>query len=252
MLKKFPLLMVAMIAASLMAGGAAFAEKEYVNGIDADFSPFAYVDENGSPAGFDVDAVNWMAEKLGFKVTHKPMAWSGVVASLQMKKIDFIASGLSITEERARKINYTIPYWTIKRVLVVEKDSTLTVEDIKAGGKALGVQSGAPEAGWIEKQIGNGRFNVELRMYDSAPLAVEDVLNGRIAAAAMDDAPAFDAVRKKNVKVLGAFGMPPEKIGYGVNKADTELKELLNKGLKMLMADPYWQKLVDKYKPGRH
>ncbi|MCP4690932.1 MAG: amino acid ABC transporter substrate-binding protein [Desulfobacterales bacterium] len=250
MLKKFSWLMVAMLAASLMAGGTAFAEKEYVNGIDANFPPFAYVDKNGAPGGFDVDAVNWMAEKLGFKVKHQPMEWSGIVASLQMKKIDFIASGLSITEERAKKIDYTIPYWSIKQVFVVKKDAILTVDEIKAGGKVLGVQSGTSEAKWLKKQIENGRYNLELRMYDSAPLAVEDVLNGRIAAAAMDDAPAFDATRKKPVKVLGTFGMPPENFGYGVHKADKELKELLNKGLKMLMADPYWKELIEKYKPG--
>jgi len=47
----------------------------------------------------------------------------------------------------------------------------------------------------------------ELAQYDSAPLAIEDVLNGRIVAAAMDDAPALDAAKKKPVKILGGFGM---------------------------------------------
>jgi polar amino acid transport system substrate-binding protein len=236
----------------IMAMPASAEEKLYVNGIDANFPPFAYVDQTGTPAGFDVDAVNWIAEKLGFKVKHQPMEWSGIVAALEAKKIDFIASGLSVTEERAQKIDYTIPYWIIKQVFVVKNDSSLTVEQIKTGGKKLGVQSGTSEAKWLKDQIGKEGVNYELRMYDSAPLAVEDVINGRIDAAAMDDAPAADAVSKKPVKIIGTFGMPEENFAYGVNKQAPELKALLNKGIEMLMADPYWTKLIEKYKPGAH
>ncbi len=252
MRKAFAILLVASLVMVLFAAGPALAQKEYINGIDANFPPFAYVDKNGTPAGFDVDAVDWMAKKLGFKVKHQPMEWSGIVASLQAKKIDFIASGLSVTEERAQKIDYTIPYWVIKQVMVVKNDSALTVDDIRTGGKTLGVQSGTSEAKWLKDQIGKDGVDYTLRMYDSAPLAVEDVINGRIDAAAMDDAPAADAAGKKPVKILGTFGMDPENFAYGVNKDDKELKELLNKGLEMLMADPYWNELVEKYNPGGH
>ena len=136
--------------------------------------------------------------------------------------------------------------------MVVKKDSALTVDDIRTGGKTLGVQSGTSEAKWLKDQIGKDGVNYTLRMYDSAPLAVEDVINGRIDAAAMDDAPAADAAGKKPVMILGTFGMDPENFAYGVNKDDKELKELLNKGLEMLMADPYWNELVAKYNPGGH
>lgn len=243
---------LAVLIVMVFFAGPALAEKEYINGIDANFPPFAYVDKNGAPAGFDVDAVNWMAKKLGFKVKHQPMEWSGIVASLQAKKIDFIASGLSVTAERAEKIDYTIPYWVIKQVMVVKKDSALTVDDLRTGGKNVGVQSGTSEAKWMKDQIGKEGVNWKLRMYDSAPLAVEDVINGRIDAAAMDDAPAADAAGKKPVKILGTFGMAAEDFAYGVNKEDKELKELLNKGLKMLMEDPYWDELIKKYNPGGH
>jgi polar amino acid transport system substrate-binding protein len=252
MRKLFSLFTVSFITLVLFTAGPVMAQKEYINGIDANFPPFAYVDKNGVPAGFDVDAVNWIAEKMGFKVTHRPMEWSGIIASLEAKKIDFIASGLSVTEERAQKINYTIPYWEIKQVFVVKNDSPLTVDEIKTGGKLLGVQSGTSEAKWLKDQIGKDGINYTLRMYDSAPMAVEDVINGRIDAAAMDDAPAADAAGKKPVKILGTFGMEPEDFAYGVNKDDTELLELLNKGIEMLMADPYWDELVKKYEPGAH
>ena len=98
-----------------------------------------------------------------------------------------------------------------------------------------------------KRQCTKKGWNFALKYYDSAPLAVEDVVNGRIAAAAMDDAPAEDAVKKKPVKILGTFGMKAENFGYAVRKVDTELLNTLNAGLKKLMASPYWQELINKY-----
>jgi polar amino acid transport system substrate-binding protein len=63
----------------------------------------------------------------------------------------------------------------------------------------------------------------------------------------MDDAPAEDAVSKKPVKIIGTFGMKDENFGIAVRKEDTDLLNTLNKGLKMLMDDPYWHVLVKKY-----
>jgi polar amino acid transport system substrate-binding protein len=83
--------------------------------------------------------------------------------------------------------------------------------------------------------------------YDSAPLAIEDVINGRIIAAAMDDAPALDGAKKKPVKILGGFGMKDEEFGYAVRKEDAEFLKKLNEGLKKLMKSPYWAELKKNY-----
>ncbi|MCF8063239.1 MAG: ABC transporter substrate-binding protein [Deltaproteobacteria bacterium] len=223
-------------------------DMELINGIDANFPPFSYVDKNGNPDGFDVQAVNWIAEEMGFKVTHKPIDWDAIIPSLRAEKIDMIASGMSITEKRKEQVAFTNPYWTITQVLVVPEDSNLTVEQILSDGNKVGVQRGTSEAKWIQENLikKEGR-DFELVMYDSAPLSVEDVVNGRIVAAAMDDAPAVDAVKKKPVKILGRFGMPDESFGYAVRKEDKELLETLNEGLRRLMASPYWEELKSKY-----
>ena len=65
------------LAAPAMAAG-----KHLINGIDANYPPFAYVDETGKPAGFDVDSMNWIAKKMGFTVEHKPMDWDGIIPAL--------------------------------------------------------------------------------------------------------------------------------------------------------------------------
>ncbi|XPV76487.1 MAG: ABC transporter substrate-binding protein [Desulfovibrio sp.] len=251
MFKKFSAAVVLTLALTLGFGTMAMA-KTYINGIDANYPPFAYVDAAGNPAGFDVEAAEWIAKKMGFEVKHVPTEWSGIVASLVAKKIDFVASGMSITAEREEVISFTNPYWKVAQVLVAKKGTSLKPENILKDGMKLGVQSGTTEAEWLEKNKEKTGANYTLRFYDSAPMAIQDVVNGRIDAAAMDSAPAHDAEGKKPVIIIGGFGLDPENFGYGVRKEDKELREMLNKGLALLMADPFWDVLIKKYNPGAH
>lgn len=243
--------LIAAIGLVLMFGTGAFAEKTYINGIDANYPPFAYVDKNGEPAGFDVDSLNWIAKKLGFKVVHKPMEWSTIVQSVLSNKIDMVYSGMSITPERSEKVNFSVPYWTVAQVFVAKKGSGLTVDKVFNDKVRLGVQSGTSEATWLKDNQAKEGWNFTTRYYDSAPLAFQDVLNGRIQAAAMDIAPADDAInRGLPLEIVGEFG-ESENFGVAVNKDNPELLALINKGIKMLMADPYWEVLKEKHLKGK-
>ncbi len=239
--------MVAVQALFAFSSTGAFAGEKIINGIDANFPPFAYIDKAGNPSGFDVESIEWIAKEMGFEVDHKPIDWDGIITSLLIKKIDVIASGMSITPDRAEKVDFSIPYWQIKQVLVVKKDSKATVKDLLTGKKIIGVQQGTSEAKWLKANAAENNWNFELRYYNSSPLAVEDVLNGRIAAAAMDDAPAKDAASKKAVKSIGTFGMHQEDFGYAVRKGDEKLLKTINTGLEKLMASPRWEELKKKY-----
>ena len=245
MFKKNLVLLVSVL--TLVFASQALGAGKLVNGIDANFPPFAYIDKTGQPSGFDVEAVNWVAKEIGVEVSHQPIEWDGIITSLLTKKIDIIASGMSITEERAKKVNFSVPYWVIKQVMVTKNGSALSIEDLLKGKKTIGVQQGTSEAKWLKAEAAEKGWNFELRYYSSSPLAVEDVLNGRIDAAAMDDAPAKDAVSKKDVQIVGSFGMHDEEFGYAVRKDDKELLEKVNKALTKLMAAPAWNELIKKY-----
>jgi len=248
MVKKMGFCLALALLLASFSGLASAQDKVYINGIDANFPPFAFVNKSGVPDGFDVKSLEWIAKEQGFKVKHQPMDWDAIIPSLNAKKIDIIASGMSITDKRKEQVNFTLPYWTIKQVMVAKKDSKLTVDQLMARGNKIGVQRGTTEAKWIEENlIKKGGRQFTLVQYDSAPLAVEDVLNGRIVAAAMDDAPAKDAAKKKGVKIVGGFGMADENFGYAVRKDDTKLLETLNAGLKKLMASPQWAEFKKKY-----
>lgn len=245
-MKKF--LCITALLVMTFATAAMVQAKDYVNGIDANYPPFAYIDEKtGQPAGFDVDSMTWIAKKMGFGLSHKPVAWDGIIPALRAKQIDMVCSGMSITDKRQQMAEFSNPYWTVARVFIVPQNSSLTPADILNKKIKLGVQRGTSEADAMQQEQKEKNYAFTLRFYESAPLIVEDMINGRIDAALMDALPAEDSISKgRAVKKVGVHGTPDE-FGVALRKGDKELRTLVDEGYKMLMADPYWKELQAKY-----
>lgn len=245
-MKLTTLLSVLTLSFCLLAGNA-LAKDHFINGIDANYPPFAFVDKTGKPSGFDVDSMDWIAKKMGFTVEHRPMAWDGIVPSLVEKKIDMVCSGMSISEERKAKVAFSDPYWNIRKYLLTTEKSALTKDDLLKGKKTIGVQSGTNEAEHLKEALGKDGWNYTLKFYASPPLAIDDLLNGRIDGAAIDSAPADEAIKaKRPIKVVGEFA-DPDDFGVAVRKEDKALLEKINKGYALLKQDPYWEVLKAKY-----
>lgn len=222
--------------------------KTYINGIDPNYPPFAYIDEkSGKASGFDVDSMDWIAKKMGFEIKHQPMAWDGIIPALLANQIDMVCSGMSITPKRAEMVEFSDPYWQVNRVFIVPADSALTVQEILEKPIKVGVQRGTSEAVAFKEEKEAKAYPLELVFYDSAPLAVEDLLNGRIQAALMDELPADDAISKgRAVKKAGTHGVPDD-FGVALRKGEHELRQLVDEGYRKLREDPYWQELQKKY-----
>ncbi len=242
------ILLLTVLALACIATPAMAAPDAYVNGIDANYPPFAYIDEKtGEPAGFDVESLDWIAKKMGFTITHKPIAWDGIIPALLARQIDMVCSGMSITPGRSQVVEFSNPYWTVSRVFLVPEESTLTAKDILAKPVKVGVQRGTSEADAFQKEAKEKGYPLELRFYESAPLIVEDMLNGRIDAGLMDALPAEDAIAKaKPVVIAGVHGIP-DQFGVALRKGESDLRTLIDEGYKLLMADPYWDELKAKY-----
>jgi len=242
----FALTITALFSFGLTAGVAA--DKVYINGFDAAYPPFSFVDKNGKPSGFDIDSINWIAKEMGFKVTHRPTDWAAIVPSLKAKKIDLIASGMSITPERQAAVNFCNPYWQVVQLLVVKKDSKLTVDEALKPGRKIGLLRGSAESKWMTKNHLKKGYKYELKFYDTTPLAIEDVTNGRADAAAVSNTALKEAVdRGLQVKGIGRYGQPDVNYGYAVRKEDNDFRNKLNEGLKRLKASAYWDELVKKW-----
>ena len=230
------------------AGDSPVKGKHFINGIDKDYPPFGFIDEKGKPAGFDVESMDWIAKKMGFTVEHKPFEWKTIVQMLVEKKIDMVASGMTITEERAAQVNFSEPYFTVSQVFVAKKGSDLNTDAILHGKVKLGVQQGTNEAADLQKALKEKGYTYTLVQYATSSDAIADLLNGRIAAAAMDTFPAKEAMRLgRPIEIVGKFGQT-DYFGVAVNKSSTDLVQAINEGYKLLKADPHWEALKLKYK----
>lgn len=248
MYKKLFLLLSLSVFATLTFGSPPVkAEKSYINGIDFGFPPFGYVDKAGNPTGFDVECVNWIAKEMGFKVTHQPMDWDGIIPALNAKKIDLIASGMGATEPRLKIVDFTAPYYQVTQVILVMEDQTLDFAGFLQSGKIIGTQRGTTNSNLLKAMLTGGKYKFEIKEYDSTDLSLEDLKIGRIAGSGMDSSIAYELKKNKPYKILGTLDSPPENYAYAVRKGDKELLDLLNTGLKKLMADPQWKVLKSKY-----
>lgn len=226
-------------------------KKVYINGVDPDYPPFTYMDEKGNPAGFDIECLNWIADEMGFEVQHQPTAWDGIVASLLAKKIDMIYSGMSITEERKEKIDFTDVYWEVVSSVCVREDSDLNIITALSGEYRLGIQKGTSQARWIEENLVKPGIlgGDKVKYYEGKAMAVKDLVNGRIDSFLDDENMLKNAIRLgQPIRIVGTiWEKTPDEYGVGIRKEDKELKALLNEGIARLKKSPKWDELIAKY-----
>lgn len=89
-------------------------------GTNAAFPPFEYV-EGKDIVGFDITMGEKIADTCGAKLEVVDMAFDSLIPALQADTIDFIAAGMSVTEERKKNVNFSVPYFASEQVIIVRK-----------------------------------------------------------------------------------------------------------------------------------
>lgn len=221
----------------------------YTIGIDGEYPPYSYIDTDGNAQGFDVDSAKWIAKNQGFEVEFQPLAWDGIIPALLAGKIDMVYSGMTITDERSLKVNFSTPYLQVDQGVAFNNDSEMTFEDFMAGKAVVGAQRGTTGAIWTEENlIATGLISADsLKYYDNFPSVVTDLQNKRIDAAIYDVPSLRDAIAGKPMEIRGQIDTG-EVYGIAIRKEDTELLGKMNAGLDNLMDDDYWQELLVEYK----
>ncbi len=206
------------------------AVKNIVVATDATWPPMEYVDENKKIVGFDIDYLTAAAKEAGFEVEFQNTAWDGIFAGLAANKYDAVCSSVTITDERKKTMDFSIPYVSIGQTIVVKKELNGLEELSQFKGKKVGAQIGTTGAIEISKYK-----EITLKTYDEIGLAIEDLAKGRIDAVVCDNpiAANYALLNPKYKEVLKIVGKPftTEEYGVAVAKGNKEVLDLINAGI---------------------
>lgn len=204
---------------------------EFVFGSDATWPPMEFVNSDKEVVGFDIDLIKAIGRAAGFTPVIKNTAWDGIFAALAAGKVDGVISSVTITDKRREVMDFSDPYFTVQQAVVVKKDSGIrSVADLS--GKKIGGQIGT--TGYFAAKEIEG---ATAQTYDEVGMAIEDLFNGRIDAVICDDPIAADFALQQaqySKALTIGFVIPTEtseEFGIAVQKGNTELLELVNKGL---------------------
>ena len=113
-------------------------------GIDFGAPFYGYVDDKMKPVGSDVEAAELLAKDLGLQLEIVNTTNSARIPNLLSNKVDLIISSLSITPERQKAVDFSIPYGAIQAAVGAPKSMKLTgIEDL--AGKTVAVTRGGPQ-----------------------------------------------------------------------------------------------------------
>ena len=114
-----------------------------VVGLEGDWAPWSYVDEDDNLTGFDVEVAKAIAAKLGVEAQIIPASWDGLFAGMDAGRYDIVVNGVEVTEEREEKYDFAEPYAYIRTALIVrgDNDTIHTFENLKGKKTANSIAS---------------------------------------------------------------------------------------------------------------
>lgn len=173
-----------------------FEGKHFVMATSANFPPLEslVLDENGQNkvVGFDVDLAEVLSKELGFTFEIMNTQFSSLIGGLQGKRVDFVISGMSATEERKQSIDFTNGYFFPKIAIISLKGDKEYPTLKSLEGKKI-----ATTFGTNYEKIAQGVKGAELVSLENSVVAVQEVLNGRVEGAIVDGRHAVEIVKKQ-------------------------------------------------------
>ena len=220
-------------------------------GLDADFAPMGFTDENGDIVGFDIDLANAAAEKMGLEIEAVPINWDSKSMELSGKNIDVIWNGFSISDERKKEVLFTDPYLTTGQVIVVPVGS-----DIKAkadlAGKKVALQDGSTSEDALKADTATyesiGEDNIS--KFKENTLVLMEVEAGRADAAVIDEIYVRYYLAKEGMTdkfTVLEEELSPEDYGVGCRLEDISFRDALNDAIQACIDDGTASKISEKW-----
>ncbi len=247
----------ALILASCKDNNEAEAEKgKIIVNTNAYFAPFEYYDGT-EIVGVDVEIMNKVGEKLGKTIQFDNTEFAVIIDNVEKGEVcDAGAAGITITEARAEKVDFSIPYYTSVQYVIYAEDNEKFAGDKEyilwdeLADLKLGVQTDTTGMIYAESEVEEGVLagtSTEVVNFDNAQLAADAIPAGQLDVVIIDQLPAQYIVEKNaGFKCLplyykGADGEEDspteEQYAICVTKGNTELLNAINEVLTEMLKD---------------
>ncbi|MEY9851347.1 ABC transporter substrate-binding protein [Leifsonia sp. NPDC056665] len=218
-------------------------------GMDDTYPPNEYKDDNGNPAGWEVDFTNAIGQKLGLKINYAIAKFDNIIPSITGGKDDFGMSSFTDTVEREKQVDF-VNYYNAGILWASAKGKT--VDPDNACGMKVAVQSTTYEdtdevPAKSKACTDKGKPAIQALRYDNQDDATNAVILGKADALSADSPVTLYAVSKSSGK-LQAAGKTFDVAPYGIPVAkNSDLTPVLQKTIQALIDDGTYKKILDKW-----
>ena len=219
--------------------------KTYVIATDTTFAPFEFENDNGDMVGIDLDLLAAIAEDQGFTYELQVIGFSAAVTALEAGEVDGVIAGMSITDERAQKYDFSEPYFDSGVGMAVAADSEIkSYEDL--AGLQVAAKIGTEGCAFAEGIA--DQYGFTIAQFEDSATMYQDVLSGT-SAACFDDYPVLGYEISRGTPL--ALPMEMERgssYGFATLKGEApELVEMFNTGLANLKASGKYDEILATY-----
>jgi polar amino acid transport system substrate-binding protein len=222
--------------------------------VEAQYRPYEFRDQAGQIVGLDIDLARKMFEEgLGVKCTFTDLDLAGVLGALLTRKTDLVISGITITQDRAKRFDISIPYSEAGAAILVRADETRLHGPEDLSGKVIGTQIGsssqkAAEAFDAQLKAQGKPGYADLKTYERFPTAHQDLLSKRLDAVVQGRPPLKVLIKERpnQFRILAGIG-PKAYYGVVVRKGDTALLEYINGQIRKYKQDGTLKALQEKW-----
>ena len=213
--------------------------------------PIAYYDSNRKLAGFDIEFASYIAQKLGKQLEVIDMEFGAMLPALIAGKVELIGAGISITEERAKKVLFSNSYYKSGIAAIVRetgenqssnsKTKLTGIEDVKKS--RIGVLLGSVHDNYATKNFPEAIIS----QYQNRPDLLTALNLGKVDVAFTDQSAVKDILDKNRelASFIDRLYMVP--IAAGFNKSDQTLRDQFNVFLKKIKSDGTYNDLIDRW-----
>lgn len=213
---------------------------------DNAYAPFEFKDSDQVYKGLDVDIINEVAKRSGWKMNQSFPGFDAAVNAVQSGSADALMAGTTITEARKQVFTFSDPYFDTKIIVATTKANKISsYEDLK--GKTVGVKNGTAAQTFLEEN--KNKYGFSIKTFDTGDLMYNSLATGSVNAVMDDEAVIQYAIQQGQDLSLDIPGEPIGSFGFSVKKGSKYeyLVDDFNKALAEMKEDGTYETIMNKW-----